>query len=88
MSKKHSSRFFRTYFASPDRTESETPDIVPRSIPGGPPGRTETVTASGDTAIADAEDTAQGVVDRSLALVDSEDVNGHGPALDLGAETR
>ena len=88
MSKKHSSRFFRTYFASPDRTESETPDIVPRSIPGGLPGRTETVAVSPDTAIAGVEDTAQGIVDRSLALVDSEDMNGRGPALDLGAETR
>jgi len=88
MSKKHSSRFFRTYFASPDKTESEAPDRVPVSIPEGPLGRTETVAVPGDTVIADGEHTAKEVVVRSLPLAVPDDMPGHGPAFNPGAESR
>ncbi|MDA4134055.1 MAG: hypothetical protein OK441_00615 [Thaumarchaeota archaeon] len=88
MSKKHSSKFFRTYFASPDKTEPEAPNGLPRSIPDRPLGRTEVVTEPGDTAIAGAENIAQGVADCSPGLTGPDDLSGHGPTLDLGAEGR
>jgi hypothetical protein len=85
MSKKHSSKFFRTYFATADTTDSEAPDRVPRNIPDRPLRRTEAVTASGGTAMADAGHTQQELVDLSPAFGVPEDMVGRDPAFDPGA---
>ena len=51
MSKKHSSKFFRAYFASPNKCRARShPSRVPRSTAGRTSYATEVVTATGDTA--------------------------------------
>jgi len=88
MSKKHSSKFFRTYFATQDTTEPEEPDCVPESIPARPLRRTEAVTAREGTAMADAEYTRQEPVDLSPKFSVPEDIIGRNAAFDPGVDHR
>src|ERR1700722_10163182 len=51
MSRKHSSKYFRTYFASAMKTESEVPDGVPKNL-GRTMNRRDAIAETGKIAIA------------------------------------
>ncbi len=83
MSKKHSSKFFRAYFASPNKADPEQPSRVPDR----PVGPKEVVTATGGAAMAALSVAVQGDADRISLLAVPEDAVGFRDVHDAGVGT-
>jgi len=87
MSKKHSSKFFRAYFAPPNSSESESPSRVPGSTTDGPATLNEVVAATGDTARAVLDAAIQGGADCLLVLAVPDATDGSREAHETGVGT-